>query len=201
MADDHGTPGLTNPRELLDQWWLQCRRANVAHLRATDSLTWRNYALSVLTAVLSTIVGSTVYATLQSDAAGGVKYVVASLSVVAAALATVQNILRYGTRAEKHRRASRDYGNAMRAIRDVQVCGGSSEDLCTAAERIRRRLDEVDLEAPNVPADIWVWAVNAVKAQDSDEVSDASASHRHHWPRSWWHARQLRKASRKQARE
>lgn len=194
MADDQGTPGPADPRALLERWSLQCRRANVAHLSATDSLTWRNYALSVLTAVLSTIVGSSVYAALQSHATEG-KFAVASLSVIAAALAAVQNILRYGTRAEKHRRASRDYGNMMRRIRDIQTCESSPHDLCKAAELIRLRLDEVDLEAPNVPADIWIWAIDAVDAENSGVVGDASAFERHHWPWSRWHARRRRKAN------
>ncbi|MDQ6804458.1 MAG: SLATT domain-containing protein [Actinomycetota bacterium] len=173
--------------DLLEKWLLQCRRANVAHLRATDGLTWRNYGLGVLTAVLSTVVGSSVYAALQSDTASGVQFAVASLSVIAAALAAIQNILRYGTRAEKHRRATRDYGNAMRWIAEVAAATPPASDLKQTIDRIRKRLDEIDLEAPNVPADIWVWAVHAVDVERKHPGTDASTVDRYHWPASLWH--------------
>lgn len=194
MTELGGTPTPANSTQLLDRWWLQCKRANVAHLRATDSLTWRNYALSVSTAVVSTVVGSSVYAALQSNTAGGVQFAVASLSVVAAALAGVQNVLRYGTRAEKHRRASRDYGIVMRWIREVQA-DPPAEGIHKAVEQMRRRLDEIDLEAPNVPADIWVWAVCAVQKEicDTTGATDASTVGRYHWPWSWWYARRCQR--------
>jgi hypothetical protein len=118
--------------------------------------------------------------------------------VTAAALAALQNILRYGTRAEKHRRASRDYGIVMRWIRAVQAHGPPADAMNQAVEPIRRRLDEIDLDAPNVPADIWVWAVCAVEKEISDPrgSTDASTIGRYHWPRSWWYARQRRKRCR-----
>jgi hypothetical protein len=112
--------------------------------------------------------------------------------VWAAALAAVQNILRYGTRAEKHRRASRDYGNVMRWIGEVLGSAVPAHGLEPTIEEIRRRLEAVDYEAPNVPADIWVWAVAAVEAEVNKEVLDASTFERYHWPQSWWRARRRR---------
>jgi hypothetical protein len=80
-----------NHNDVLEDLATVCRQANVAHLRATDSFTWRNYTLSVTTAIISTVVGSTVYATVHG---GSLRFAVASLSVAAAGLAAIQNVLR-----------------------------------------------------------------------------------------------------------
>lgn len=156
-------------------WRRDARTANIAHLRATDSLSWRDFALGGLTAFLSAVVGAGVFASLQgSQAPLGVRIAAGALALAAAGMATLIPYLNYGRRAERHRQASRAYGNLVREI--DQVLEGPLNQLSAAVVTpIREKIDKVDLAAPNVPPAIWMWAVGAVRKEE-DEPAKVDAS-------------------------
>jgi hypothetical protein len=150
--------------DLLNTWRWNSRTANVAHLRATDSLTFRNLALGGTAAVLGALVGLGVFATLQSShVVLGVRIAAGAAAFAAAASAALWKYLNYGPRIEHHRKASRAYGNMVRELDEVL----KSDRPVTKAvvTPIRKQLDKIDNAAPNVSGMIWVWAVAAVAKQ------------------------------------
>ena len=109
--------------QLLEHWRKQARTANVAHLRATDSMSRRGFGLGATTTIgLGAVVGTSVFASAQGNAKFNTPfgYALGSLSVLAAVLAALQTYFRYSERAEKHRQASRQYGDAVRHIEEVK---------------------------------------------------------------------------------
>jgi hypothetical protein len=66
-----------------------------------------NYLLGVPVVVLTTFVGTSVFATLQEDVNTSLRILVGAVSVFAAVLASLQTFLRYPERAEKHRIAGK----------------------------------------------------------------------------------------------
>jgi hypothetical protein len=169
--------------ERLRIWRRDARTANVAHLRATDSLSWRDFALGGLTAFLSAVVGAGVFASLQgSQAPLGVRIGAGALALAAAGMAALGPYLNYGRRAERHRQASRAYGNLVREI--DQALEGPNELSAAVVTAIREKIDKVDAAAPNVPPAIWTWAVGAVRKEEGAPATvDASSVDRGLKPR------------------
>jgi hypothetical protein len=66
---------------------------------------------------LTTVVGTSVFATLsRTHVNTGLQVAVGMLSVLAAVLASLQTFLRFGERAEKHRRAAEHWASIRREI-------------------------------------------------------------------------------------
>jgi hypothetical protein len=178
---------MVSMSELLLQWRWTARTANVANLRATDSLGWRNFVLGGTAAVLGAVVSLGIFATLESsDVALGVRIAAGTVAALAAALTALGKYLNYASRAEAHRKASRAYGDLVRQI-DAQLDCGEPLTL-EAVTTIRKAMDKIDDEAPNVAPLMWMWAAEGVQteraAQDAGKPSvDASTVNRGARPR------------------
>lgn len=182
--DPRGTRGTTPLEpvdELLQEWHVRVRRANVAHLRATDRLSWRNFGLGGTATVLAAVVSSSVFGTLQEAVATELRVVVASVSLLSAGLIGLNTYLRYGERVEAHRRASRGYGSVDRDIDKLKAAQPAEPKLNERVTEIGRRLDEIDDQAPNVPIRVWRWAVNAVELEGTEGNKVLDASCVSHW--------------------
>ncbi len=179
-------PNKTNA-ELLTAWRWTTRTANVAHLRATDSLGWRGFALGGLSAVLGAIVGLGIFATLQSSHVSvAVRIVAGATAFVAAGSAALFKYLNYSSRVEEHRDASRSYGNLVRELDQELISTTPIQDSVVTA--VRAKLAEIDEKSSNVSPATWAWAVNGVAderaAQQRGDFSvDATTLDRGAWSR------------------
>ncbi|MBV9213471.1 MAG: SLATT domain-containing protein [Actinobacteria bacterium] len=160
--------------ELLELWRRQARRANIAHLRATDSLTWRNRALGGVAVVSATVTGSSLFGSVQSGhLAPGWRIAAAATAVLLAGVAALWRSLDYGSRITSHEQAGRDYGNAVRRI-DRLMGEPASPALERAMSDLEHELAHIDERAINVPAGIWLWADWAVEEAEADPRLDPS---------------------------
>lgn len=169
--------------QLLENWRWLMRTANVAHLRATDALAWRNFALGGLTAFLGAVVGVGVFASLQgSHVPLGIRIAAGGVTLAAAGLASLRVYLDYGKRSEQHKDASRAYGILVREI-DFTLQLGLNPVPEAMMTQIRGKMDQVEVTAPNVAPAIWVWAVEGVTKEQAGEAKDASTIDRGLWSR------------------
>lgn len=116
----------------------------------------RNVQVGLPAIVFSTIVGTSVFASLNNDDIPQVaKIVVGLISVVAAVLTALQTFLGFSERAEKHRTTAVRYGAVGREIEQFLETGTSghrtTEDLLN---QIRERLNQLAEESPVLPPDI-----------------------------------------------
>jgi hypothetical protein len=89
--------------DLLGGWQSSVRCAQKAHFRTASLLERRHFWIGVPAVVLSTVVGSSVFASMQEKASPYAKLAVAIASIAAAILAALQTFLRFAERAERHR--------------------------------------------------------------------------------------------------
>jgi hypothetical protein len=94
------TPGVL---DLLRDWSARAASSSAGHYSTAHGLSRRNILLGVPVVVLTTFIGTSVFATLQDDIDTSLKIFVGVISVTAAVLASLQTFLRFGERAEKHR--------------------------------------------------------------------------------------------------
>jgi hypothetical protein len=77
-------------------------------------------------------------------------------SVAAALLTSLQTFMSYAERAEKHRIAGARYGALGRELEQMKSSGGEYPPEVIA--ELRRRIDDLALEAPNNPLKIYKQA-------------------------------------------
>lgn len=105
--------------DLLRKW---CNRAHIvinAHYAAASVFQRRHRLLGVPTIILTTFVGTTIFATLAKEANQAVRILAGSASIVASILAGIQTFLRYDVTAEQHRHAAVDFGVLMRELEQL----------------------------------------------------------------------------------
>jgi hypothetical protein len=103
--------------------------------------------------VLSTLVGTSVFATIQKRPEVWLQIAVGLGSVAAALMASLQTFLGYSERAEKHRVAGAKYGSLGRELEQLRASGTPLSDQNMS--EVRKRLDDLAVESPNNPLSIY----------------------------------------------
>jgi len=140
----------------LDDWRRTAEDLARAHEHAAVRLTRRGYQLGIPAVSLSAVVGTTVFATLETNAAFWIKLFVALMSISVAILTSLQAFLRYGERAEKHRTTGAEYKSIVREVRTLLDEYNASDKTMTDDQArssialVRKRFDELDIRAPEL---------------------------------------------------
>jgi hypothetical protein len=141
---------------LLKDWSRRIRRAQHGHYETAKSLRRINLGIGVPLVAFSTFVGASIFATLEKDVGPKFRFFVASLSVLAASLASLQTLLRLEERAERHRQAGSRYGALHREISTMTLSPGiQGIEMKTSIERVNERLSSLSSDSPEIPHRIW----------------------------------------------
>jgi hypothetical protein len=149
-------PPATSATFLLDAWYSRIARVQIAHFSAAMRFGSRNIQMGLPAIILSTIVGTSVFASLNNDKIPQwATITVGVVSVFAAVLAASQTFLSFSERAEKHRITAVRYGAVGRQIEQFLETGGSAQKSPeTLIDEIRERLNRLAEESPVLPPDI-----------------------------------------------
>jgi hypothetical protein len=148
------SPWTPTVLELLKDWRARAATTSSGHYRLASSLARLNIRFGVPVVVLTTFVGTSVFATLQTNVHIGLRIGLGIVSVFAAVLASLQTFLRYGERAEKHR-ASAELWSALRREIDEMLALhptylASRGDPKQYLDDLRRRMDEIAQQSPEL---------------------------------------------------
>jgi hypothetical protein len=144
---------MSTPELVLDDWYQRVVVTQRAHYLSADHFGARRYWLGIPNVTLSTLVGTSVFATIQTQPQLWLQITVGLASVAAALLASLQTFLGYSERADKHRLAGAKYGALGRELEQLRAAGGAPSN--EALVSIRKRLDALALESPNNPLTIY----------------------------------------------
>jgi hypothetical protein len=139
-------------RELLATWKGGLHRSLHGHYEAAKVAERKHYYLGVPAAVLSGIVGASVFAAINSTPEVWAIIVVGSISILSSILISLQTFLRFDERAESHRKCGVRYGSLDKEIAHVLVAPPMDDkkfDLWMAT--FRERWDELAAESPTIP--------------------------------------------------
>jgi hypothetical protein len=143
---------MSTSAEVLADWYERVAVTQRAHYLSADRFGRRKYWLGIPAATLSTIVGTSVFATVAKQPELWVQIAVGLASVAAAVLAGLQTLLGYAERAEKHRLAGAKFGALGRELEQLRASGSCSPEQMS---EVRQRLDNLGTESPNNPWPIW----------------------------------------------
>jgi hypothetical protein len=165
---------MSETPQFLDEWYVRVVQTQRAHYQSAEYFARLKFWLGIPTVVLSTAVGTSVFAALQKQPDFWLQVCVGLASVLAALLASLQTFLGYAERAEKHRIAGAKYGAVGRELEVLRASASvPSEQLIN---EIRKRLDTLALESPNNP--IWIYeraALTQAEVSRSRRVSSATS--------------------------
>ncbi len=154
--------------DIVSQWRNGLRILHRAHEQATADFARRGRVLSVATLVLTTIVGTSIFATLNSSPATAWKVAAGLISLTAAVLAALQSFLLYPELAERHRQTASKVGDLRRQLDVLVATGAVTTD---GLQEIRARWDEVLEDAPVVPERLYQQAERDVLAARSSPAA------------------------------
>jgi len=169
-----------NSFELLEEWRRRIERLQLAHYASARRYEHFHLWLGIPTIILSTIVGTSVFASLSQDSQQAnhlwMQIAIGLLSVVAATLAALQTFLRYPELAEKHRLAGARFISLKREIELLMLVPLTPDEMVRGAMAdIKTRWMKLQEDNPNLPGNIWERAKLETPIQER-ELSGTYAS-------------------------
>lgn len=169
-SDRRTTPSLS-VRELLDVWYRRAREAQFAHYRAAKRFSLLNNVLGILSALMAAGLGLQLVQVLNIGSWLNLRTQTLNLALgvsglIAAALTTIQTIMRYAELSERHIRAAGLYSSIRREIEAARSLSSDTiESDRTVLGSIRQRLDEAAAETPDVPNAVFRRTVEDLERQ------------------------------------
>ena len=145
-------------KQLLDDWHERATTAQFGHQRQAERTRMKGIALGLPVVIMTTLVGTSAFATLGDATTDRAKVVVGSFSIIAAVLASMQTFLGYSQTAERHRIAASRYANSRRAIEVALTRHDAS-----AVDGIRSEMDKVGGASPQIGTKIWDVSIVAAR--------------------------------------
>jgi hypothetical protein len=153
-----------------------------AHYANATRLGRHNVWFGVPVVVLSTLVGTSVFATLQENVETSLRIVVGFVSVLAAVLASLQTFLRFQERGEKHRAAAEHWSQIRRETKQMLALHpdylAERSDPKTYLDALREKMDRVSAQSPEIGAREWGRAYERLRSS-GQLLTEEKPSQRH----------------------
>ncbi|TAK96952.1 MAG: DUF4231 domain-containing protein [Aquabacterium sp.] len=163
-----------NTTELLNQWLVGIRIAHIQQFLASNHSEKMHRRLGIPTVVLSTVVGTSVFASLDANPEIWLKIVIGLLSVASAVLAALQTFMGYAEKSSEYKAAAIRYGKLRR---ELEQYISTRSATCTTDEAFmldyRNRWDDTDSTAPTTAQSFHVAAREQVAAARSRQADKA----------------------------
>ena len=149
------------PAALIDQWRRGLRIAHAAHYESAKFYHRMHLVLSLPAVLISALLSTSVFISLQDSSNGQIKILMATFSVMAVVLSSLQAAMRFSERSERHKTAAVQLGEIRRELEQQLVFVHLDEAVL---ERLRKKWDAADRQAPTVPSWIYRQTANQVFA-------------------------------------
>lgn len=146
---------------LIDQWRRGLRIGQNAHYEAAKHYHQMHMALSIPTVLISAMLSTAVFSSLQHSQNEDIKSAMAVLSVLTVVLTSLQGALRLAERSERHKTAAVQLGEVRRELEQQLVFEHRDEPTLAA---LRERWNAADRQAPTVPSHLYKRAMAEVFA-------------------------------------
>lgn len=169
---------MQNQKELLEEWYRRVSVTQAAHYYSAGNFSARKYFLGVPTVILTTLVGTSVFAAIQQQPHYWIQIMVGLASVAAALLSGLQTFLGDAERGEKHRSAAAQYGAIGRELEcfRAQASEVTEENL----KSLRQALNDLAVESPSIPLKTYRKAgANELKILHNKVVEPAVEASNH----------------------
>jgi hypothetical protein len=154
---------------LLEDWHARAMAARASHYALASRLRVRNLLIGVPSVLFSSVVGTSLFATLtQEDVNKTLRIVIGTVSFLAAALAALQTFFRFHERAERHVLAADWYSAIRRDLAEViALPSDQREQPKECLDRLRKEMNKVGQQAPEIDEHVWAKMAKAHGVKDA----------------------------------
>jgi hypothetical protein len=174
------TPWTPRVLQLLQEWSSRASASSHPHYGLAAQLARFNIVLGVPVVILTTFVGTSVFASIGSSVDTRVRIIVGSISVVAAIIASLQTFLRFAERGEKHRTAAEHWASIRREIDEMLALHpnylATHGDPKEYLDNLRRRMDRIAAQSPEMGDRAWSRAQATFGVTRSADAGGAAPS-------------------------
>ena len=156
VAVDQSGAGLWTPKmdQLLREWRNRVYAAQAGYYEMAERLRRRNYWLGIPVVIVSSMVGTAVFADWGNDAT--YKWWVGSVSILAAVLASLQTFLKFGENANLHGVAADWFAAIRRDIEEIQALPPHLRgNPKTCLDAIRHEINRAGQKSPELSEALW----------------------------------------------
>jgi hypothetical protein len=139
---------------LLEDWHHRVYAAQTAHYASADLFRTLNYVVGVPAVIVSSVVGTSLFAGLDKDSPRTM--LVASTSILAAILGALQTFLRFAERATLHASAADWYSAIRRDIEEIlHLPVGDRGTPKDCLDEVRKEMNRAAQDSPELSARVW----------------------------------------------
>ena len=158
---------------LIEHFRLRSHRKARAHYLASKKSSKRHVWVGVPIIVITAVVGSGVILDVVEGYEPAGPFVIGGLSLIAAVLSTFQTFFGYSENAAKHKNAGNQFSALYRRLSILTTqhatSGVDHTKVSEELEKIRTAWDAIELEAPDVPDELYDLA-KGEQGQDDEGV-------------------------------
>jgi len=165
------TPTHSEERSLMHRWQKDIRMYQIAHLRTSARSSTAGRLLGLIVTIFSVIVGTSIFASLNSSNSQAILITVGVISLVATVISGVNSFLNYGERTERHQAAGIKYGSLRRRI-DECLATMTDDQLKEEIKTIRSAVDQLEQESPVIPQKYIDEATRHISASSSKSITN-----------------------------
>ena len=157
--------------KLLTDWFRRARESQLAHYACSNYFSRLNLFLGIPTIVLSTIVGTAVFVSMDNSAIGNYKIAIGMVSMLASVLAALHTFLGFSQRDEKHKLTASGYASIRRELELMKSFNVEEEkELEKKFEAVKQRMDHLAESSEEVPDRIWRKVVGELKHRPHERI-------------------------------
>lgn len=149
----------TSLQGLAAQWKDKASIARDAHYKQAKIVRRRHVYLGIPVVIVSTVVGTSVFASLAHTQETNVKLVIGVLSVASSILAALQTFHNYAQQAEHHRMTAIRFSAIVRRLEFLAAANNGDEQLARILEDVAKEWNEINIDAPLAPMSVWLPTV------------------------------------------
>jgi hypothetical protein len=162
--------------DMLRDWYRRVAAVQAGHYHLADRLATYSTRLGIPVVILTSFVGTSLFASVNQQVGTNVKIAGGLISVAAAVLASLMTFLRFPERAEKHRVAAARYGALRREMDHVLHTDPAARHPADPfLKHLRDRLDLLGRQSPEIGEAMWA------RVSARFEVSEPALSPRYPW--------------------
>jgi len=141
--------GVPDHVEILERWTRGLQLLHVAHNIASERFNYWNRLTGITTAMLSAVVGTTLFASLSDSGLTAVRVVAGASSLLTAALSAGQLVWNYPELAARHRAAAVRYATLRRQV-ELRLAN-RGQVTATDVDVTSSEWEEIEQSAPQLP--------------------------------------------------
>ena len=155
--------------ELLNNWYRRIRIAQRGHYEDASRLKRRNVLFGIPVVVLAAAVGTGVLASLgKENPSEALRIILGCVSILAAALASLQTFLNYSEQASKHLKAATELSSLKKEIEEkLAISSDEAEGLNDFIKAVRTRWNAITNEAPIISKKVFEENFRKFKGEEA----------------------------------